>query len=139
MWLPELRLCCRPTVPAKTGLPRSGDRRYHLCLLVNAADNMAGHIDEVQIAGSVKTDLVWLIDFGLKGRTIIPGVSLFSRPDDCRDLLSLEIDPPDNMIVDLAEIEPTIRSHDQAVWIIHAGVVKTWLSGSDQGRDSLSR
>ena len=71
---------------------------------------MVHHFNHVHIATLVKPNLVGLIQRGFDGRTTVAAVSEVAVAGDYLGLPSINIQPPDAMILDFADIESAIRA-----------------------------
>ena len=104
----QLRLRGWPAVARKSRRSRPRDRRDHVRARIDAAHHVRVTLDNVEVAGTVETNLVGGGDLRLCGGAAVPAVALDAGAGDGRDRGSAQVQAPNESGVDLAEVQRAV-------------------------------
>ena len=118
MRLAELRFGGGSAIATEAGLAGAGDSGDDAGFLVHPPHEMVLHFDEEQVAGLVEAHFVGLEEQGGGGGSAIAGVAAFAgRAGDDGELFRLEVQPTDDMPLDLADVEGFVGPGDESVGV----------------------
>ena len=132
---PEHRLDGGAAVPGETGLTGAGDGGDDAGDGVHPAHHVAVALDDVEMARAVELDLVRHVQGGLGGGTAVAVVAPLAVSSDGGRGPGLAVQPPDALVVQIAEVQRAVRADDDAVGIGDLCVGETRGAVADDGGD----
>ena len=114
MRLPEERLPSRTAIATETRLARTGNGLDHSRPRIDAADRMAHHVDDEQVAGRIEAHFVGLPHRRLAGRPAIATHARFTISREHREPARDGIDVTDAVIAKVAEDQSAIGGENHA-------------------------
>ena len=137
----ELRLGRRAAITGITRFAVAGDRGNDAGFHVHLAHGVVGHIDDVEIACRVKSQLMRQIERGLQSRAAVAAVALLTRTGDGVDD-AIRRDLTDALAGVFAEVESAVRAACEAKGIVNlclggraAIACAAGLTGAGKGGD----
>jgi hypothetical protein len=135
MRLPKLCLRRGSAVARESGRASTGERRDDAGLRIDPPNRMVVALGDVEMAGAVELDLVRHVQRRGDGRAAVAVVSRPPAAGDRRRPARVQIEPPDALVAEVAEIQGAIGSDRQAVGIVDLPIGVAGNAGSDQRRD----
>ena len=123
MRLAQLCFAGRATVPGESGLSSSGDGGNDSGRVIDLADNIVFHLDEVDIAGVIEAHFVWIAELRGSCRPSVTGIAACSVAGDDRHF-SIGADLADKLRVTVADVERVIGTARDSVGAVEFGLAR---------------
>jgi hypothetical protein len=115
----ELRCRRRSAVAGKSRDTGAGQRRQPARPGLDLPNHMIVALGDVQVTCRIERELVRHVQRSGRGRIAVTGIGPLAVPRDVGDAMRLQIEAPDSLVVEIAEIERTVRADRQAERIVH--------------------
>jgi hypothetical protein len=92
-------------------------------------------LGDVEVATPIEGDLVRHVQGAGGGRPAVAGVAALAAAGDVRRASGPQIQPPDPLVVEIAEEERAVRADDDAVGVVDLPLAVTRGAAADHGRD----
>ena len=125
----------RTAVAGKARLPGPGDGRDDAGGRIDSSDRVAVPFDDIEVSDSVELDFMRHVEGGVGGGPPVAAVAALAVAGDRRRATGSQVETTDPLVVQIAEVQRAIRTHDDPIWVRDLRVGETRVPGSDHGRD----
>ncbi len=127
----ELRPRRGTAVTREAGGAGAGQRRQRPRARLDLADDMTVPLGDVEMAAAIEGDLVRHVQGAGRRRAAVAGVAALAAAGDIGRAARPQVEPPDPLVVEVAEVERPVRADDHAVRVVDLA--------RRRGRDSRCR
>jgi hypothetical protein len=85
---------------------------------IDLADDVIVALCDVEMTTAIELNLVRHVQRRRRGLSAITAVFTLPVSRDRRQAARFEIEPPDPLVIEIAEVERAVRADDHAVWIV---------------------
>ena len=130
----ELRLGRRPAVAGEPGLAGARHRGDDSGLHVDLADRVIVALDDVEVSPRIELDLVRHVQHGVRRRTAVAAVTPLAVAGNRRRPSRRQVQAPDHLVVEVAEVERAVRSDHHPVGVVDLHVRQARHAVADDRR-----
>ena len=124
-------------VAGEAGCAGACDGGDDVCAVVDLADDVVLHLDDVEVAFGVEAYFVGFIEGGLCCWAAVSGVTGSTGACDGGELVGCGVPALDAVVFDLADVEIAIGAERDAEWLADEGWVAVAYGGGDGGRGPI--
>ena len=106
---------------------------------VDLAHHVVVALGDVEVAAAVEADLVRHVQRASGRRPAVAGVGPLTVAGDVDRAPCRQVEPPDPLVVEIAEVQRAVGADGDAVRIVHRAVRKSGRARADQRRDGWRR
>ena len=96
-------------------------------------------LGDEQVAHAIEPQFVRHVERGRRRWSTVTAVSAFAAAGDRGQPLRGEVEPPDALVVEVAEVQAAVGSDHQTIGIVHLQIGVTRHTGADQRRHRRRR